>query len=164
MGTKTSLNRLFLLLIILLGILSCSQSYEKQKTVDFEKQYWHRDSIVSLQFIPEANQKYNLSFLIRNDNEYPYSNLFLIGSISDGKNKIVDTLEYDMADAEGNWLGTGVGEIKESKLVFKKNYLFKDTIPYIISVQHAVRKTGNIKGDKIAKGITNVGIIIEKSE
>ncbi len=132
--------------------------------MDFDTHYWHKDSIVRLHFTPDPNQKYTLSFLIRNDNEYPYSNLFLIGSISDGKTSQVDTLEYEMADEQGNWLGTGVGEIKESKLVFKKNYVFKDSIPYIISVEQAVRKTGNIEGDEILKGITNVGIIIEKAE
>ncbi len=136
----------------------------KQKTVDFDTRYWHKNSIVRLRFTPDLNQKYTLSFLVRNDNEYPYSNLFLIGTISDGKTSQVDTLEYEMADEQGNWLGTGVGEIKESKLVFKKNYVFKESIPYIISVEQAVRKTGNIEGDKILKGITNVGIIIEKAE
>jgi gliding motility-associated lipoprotein GldH len=163
MEIKTITNRLLILLTISV-LFSCNNKTIKQKTLDFNHHYWHKDSILQLDFIPKAGQKYNISFLVRNDNEYPYSNIFLIGTIENSSIKTIDTLEYEMADAEGNWLGNGVGEIKESKLIYKKKYTFKDTSSYKISLQHAVRKTGNIKGDSILKGITNIGIIIEKTE
>ncbi len=163
MTTKAIINK-FLLLSFIAFTASCKDNVVKQKTLDFNQNYWHKDSIVSMNFKPEPNKKYTISFLLRNDNDYPYSNIFLIGSIENSKNKIIDTLEYEMADEEGNWLGTGVGEIKESKLIYKKNYVFKDSLPYKISLQHAVRKTGNIQGDSVLKGITNAGIIIEKTE
>ncbi len=163
MATRTSLNRIFLWSLVFL-LFSCQDNIVKQKTLDFDQNYWHKDSIVKIEFTPKLNQKYTISFLLRNDNNYPYSNIFLIGSIENNKIKKVDTLEYEMADEQGKWLGTGAGEIKESKLVYKKNYRFTDSLPYIISVKHAVRKTGNIEGDSLLKGITNVGIIIEKTE
>lgn len=163
MAKRTTAIRISLLFFSLV-LLSCNNKVVKQKVVDFNQSYWNKDSIVQMDFSPRAHQKYTISFLIRNDNNYPYSNIFLIGSIENKKYKQIDTLEYEMADELGNWLGTGVSEIKESKLIYKKNYSFKDTLPYHISLKHAVRKTGNIKGDSILKGITNVGIIIEKTE
>jgi len=163
MTIRTTVSSLFIFSFLFL-LFSCNDKVVKEKTLDFDQHYWSKDSIIQLEFKPEIQQPYQISFLLRNDNNYPYSNVFLIGSIENKKFKEIDTLEYEMADEEGNWLGTGVGEIKESKLVYKKHYIFKDTLPHIISLRHAVRKTGNIKGDSILEGITNVGIIIEKTE
>ena len=135
----------------------------KQKVKDINSVFWHKDSIVKINFKPKSNKNYDLSFLIRNDINYPYSNIFLIAKIEGKNKKIIDTLEYEMADEKGNWLGSGFGEIKESKLLYKKNYRFKDTINYEISVRQATRKTGNLQGDTVLNGIKTVGIIIEKS-
>ena len=49
---------------------------------------------------------YNIYIHLRNNNEYQYNNIFLIGTIKDSVNIIEkDTLEYAMADSEGKWLG-----------------------------------------------------------
>lgn len=136
-----------------------------QQTKDINQKVWHRDSIVSIQFKPQDTvQIYNLSFLIRNDNTYPYANIFLIAKMTNKREEIIDTLEYAMADEKGNWLGSGIWDIKESKLVYKKNYKFKDALPVTISVGHAVRKTGQILGDEEVPGIKTIGIIIEKAQ
>ena len=135
-----------------------------QQTKDINQGVWHRDSIVNLQFKPaDTVQAYNLFFLIRNDNRYPYANIFLIAKIANKRQIIIDTLEYAMADEKGKWLGSG-WDIKESKLVYKKNFKFKDTLPVTISVGHAVRKPGNILGDEELPGINTIGIIIEKTK
>ena len=100
--------------------------------------------------------------MVRNDNTYPYANIFLIATIENKYYKIIDTLEYEMADAQGNWLGSGISDLKESKLVYKKKYRFKDTLPVNFQIQHAVRKTGQTMGDEELPGIKTIGIVIEK--
>ena len=136
-----------------------------EQTKDINQAVWHRDSIVKIQFKSQDSvQAYDLFFLIRNDNRYPYANIFLIAKIENKHQKIIDTLEYAMADEKGNWLGSGIWDLKESKLVYKKNFKFKDTLPVTISVGHAVRKTGQILGDEELPGIKTVGIIIEKAK
>ncbi len=155
---------------ILLGIVfyltSCADnSIVKQHVVDFSgREIWPKDSVISVDFKPETNIDYDLAFLIRNSNAYPFSNIFLIASIENTKHKVVDTLEYEMANEKGEWLGTGFGDIKESKLIYKKNYRFPDSLPYTITLQQAVRRTGNVKGEEKLKGIVSVGIVIEKSK
>ena len=58
---------------------------------------------------------YNIYIHLRNNNEYQYSNIFLIGIIKDSINIIEkDTLEYAMADSEGKWLGKGFLSLKET--------------------------------------------------
>jgi len=153
---------IFILILIIAG---CQNDIVYKQTKDINETYWHKDSIVSLQFMPQQQDKaYDLFFLIRNDETYPYANIFLIAEISTPEKKIIDTLEYTMADAEGNWLGSGIWDLKESKLEFKRNYRFKDIVPVKISVQHAVRKSGQILGDEKLPGIKTVGIIIEEAK
>ena len=158
-------NKSLFVILLLLGILTaCQNNVVMQQTKDINQAIWHRDSIVRMQFKPQDTvQAYNLSFLIRNDNKYPYANIFLIAKMTNDRQEIIDTLEYAMADEKGNWLGSGIWDLKESKLVYKKDYKFKDTLPVTISVGHAVRKTGQILGDEEVPGIKTIGIIIEKA-
>ncbi len=151
--------------ILLIFLMSaCNQSrIAKQTVLDLPNNGWAKNREIKLNFKPEKGQSYDLYFLLRNDTQYPYSNIFLIADISNKQQQIIDTLEYEMADAQGKWLGSGFGEMKESKLLYKKDFQFKDTSNYTISVQQAVRKTGNIKGDSILTGIKTVGIIIEEA-
>jgi len=148
----------------LLWLTACQNHvvFESTKVIGLEG--WHKDSVVRMNFVPkDTATAYQIFFLVRNDNEYPYSNLFLIATLENGKQKIIDTLEYEMADAKGNWLGSGIWDLKESKLIYKNDYRPQDTLPVQISVRQAVRKTGQIPGDEYLPGIKTIGIIIEKA-
>jgi len=154
----------WILIILFFLTISCQNNVVFEQTKDINNKGWHQDSIVRLSFKPQhVPQTYNLFFLIRNDQKYPYANLFLIAKMTQGQHQIIDTLEYAMADQKGHWLGSGIWDLKESKLVYKKKYNFKDTIPVHISIQQADRKSGNVSGDEILPGIKTVGIIIEST-
>ena len=156
---------LIILLYLFFSLTACQNKVVFEQTKDINQAVWHRDSIVNIQFKPKDTVvAYNLFFLIRNDNRYPYANIFLIAKMANQHQKIIDTLEYAMADEKGNWLGSGIWDLKESKLVYKKNYKFKDTLPVTFSIEHAVRKTGQILGDEELPGIKTIGIIIEKTQ
>jgi gliding motility-associated lipoprotein GldH len=157
-------NKIIVFAVLLFGLLSCQNNIVWQQTKDIDPKGWHKDSIVSLSYSPNKTKinTYDIFFLIRNDNNYPYANLFLIAEIDNNKQKIIDTLEYAMADEKGNWLGSGIWDLKESKLVYKKNVNLDTAIT--IKLQQANRKTGEKNGDIILPGIKTVGIIIEKHQ
>ena len=75
--------------------------------------------------------------------------------------KVIDTLEYEMADSQGRWLGTGYTDIKENKLFYKQNVVFKEVGDYKFSIQQATRSIHDIEGKNPLEGITNVGLSIE---
>jgi len=154
-------NSLVVIILVLL-LSACQDNIVFEQTKDIDQLQWHKDSIVELHFTPIVNQAYNIFFLIRNDNNYPYSNLFIITEIDDEKTKIIDTLEYKMADEKGKWLGNGILDLKESKLIYKTNYTFDNDLPKTIKIQQADRKSGQVNGDTSLSGIATVGIIIEK--
>lgn len=107
---------------------------------------------------------YNMFINIRNDNTFPFSNLFLITELEhpDG-NTVKDTLEYKMAEPTGEWLGKGLGSVKENKLWYRENIVFPKTGVYKVNVSHAMRKNGDVEGLHVLEGITDVGLEIEKS-
>ncbi|OAB80182.1 gliding motility lipoprotein GldH [Cochleicola gelatinilyticus] len=110
----------------------------------------------------DSSQSYDVFLTLRNNNDYPFSNLFLVVSMEFPHGKIVkDTLEYKMANPDGSWIGEGIGSIKESKLIYKKGVSFSEEGTYKISITQAVRNNGNVEGVTQLEGITDVGYSIE---
>lgn len=109
--------------------------------------------------ITDAQHPKNIIFVVRNNNEYPYSNLRLIVHFSDlqTKAKITDTLNYVMAQPNGQWLGKGFGDTKEILFQYRTNYTFKENGRYSIGVIQAMRKDN-------LPGIEDLGIKIETAK
>lgn len=127
---------------------------------------WDKDSVIqfSVQKL-DTSQLYNLFINIRNNNEYAFSNLFLITEMHFPNGKtITDTLEYEMAYPNGKWMGQGFTDIKENKLWYKENIRFTEKGTYKINIRQAMRKNGEVTGVEDLKGITEVGFRIEKSK
>ncbi len=75
---------------------------------------------------------------------------------------ITDTLEYKMADPSGKLLGTGMSDMKENKLWYKENVVFKEKGEYIVNIQQAMRENGKVNGVVELEGITDVGFRVER--
>jgi gliding motility-associated lipoprotein GldH len=158
------LNNLLLILVVI-SLVSCDEKrvFDEYKSVGSA---WNKDSIVSFKLPKlDADKKYNLFVNVRDNNDFPYNNLFIIVSLEQPNKKVkVDTLEYQMADPDGTLLGEGFSDVKENKLFYKQNESFSQKGDYKIKIQQAVRQTGKIVGDKELKGITEVGFRIESIE
>lgn len=149
----------------MIALVSCDKNrvFDEYKSVGSS---WNKDSIVSFELPQlEAAKKYNLFVNVRDNNDFPFNNLFLIVSLEQpNKQTLVDTLEYQMANPDGTLLGEGFTDIKENKLIFKQNATFNQKGVYKINIQQAVRETGKIVGEKELKGVTEVGFRIESIE
>lgn len=149
--------------LLLIFLVSCDENrvYDEYESVNS----WHRDSLVSFQVKDvDTTQVYNLFINVRNDNQYQYSNLFLITEMHFPEGKVIsDTLEYEMAKPDGEWLGTGFGDVKESKLWYKQNVRFDEAGDYEVDIQQAMRKNDEVNGIEELEGITDVGFRIEKA-
>ena len=159
-----NLKNNFLYLLVLIVLVSC----DKKRVFDEYKSVgngWHKDSIVSFDLPAlDVKKQYNLFLNIRDNNDYPFNNLFLIVSMEQpNKKTLVDTLEYQMANPDGSLLGEGFTDVKDSKLVYKERMKFTPGA-YKVYVKQAVRQTGKVSGVKELKGITDVGFRIEKIE
>lgn len=156
----------FIILILIFLFVNCDRNSAFEQYKAIPKSGWHSDSIHQF-IIPKMDtlKNHNLFFSIRNNNEYSFSNLFVIASIDfpNGK-RVTDTLEYQMALPTGEWLGTGGISVKENKLWYKENFKFNESGNYKISLSQAMRKNGSTNGVLYLKGITDVGLRVETVE
>ncbi|GEC79349.1 gliding motility lipoprotein GldH [Flavobacterium aquatile] len=157
-------NSILFLLVAFL-IISCDEKrvFDEYKSVGNS---WHKDSIIKFK-LPKLDslKNYNLYVNTRANNDYPFSNLFLIVSlVQPNKKVLVDTLEYEMANPDGSLMGDGFSDVKESKLFYKPNVKFNLKGDYTIKIQQAVRQTGKVAGVDNLKGITEIGFRVESLE
>ena len=155
----------FFLFLGLLFFASCDEKrvYDNYESISGE---WHRDSLVRFRFeAPDTLRNYNFFINLRNNSEYDFSNIYLITELNFPNGKVIsDTLQYEMAEPSGEWLGTGFGDVKESKLWYKENVRFTEPGEYLVTVQQAMRRRDSIGGIKKLEGITEVGFRIEDNK
>ena len=151
-----------------LAILSCDPNriFDEYKSID---NTWNKNEKVFFTFeSKDTLSARNLFVNLRNNNDYKFSNLFLIVELNYPNGKIItDTLQYKMTEPNGKFLGTGFGEVKENKLWYKgqnNNFVFDESGTYTISIGHAMRENGNVRGVTELEGITDVGFRIESTE
>lgn len=162
------MHRSFLLGLLVLAA-AFATSCDKNRVFDEYKSLpdaWNKDSVVTFKIENiDTLQNYNLFINVRNNNDFAYSNLFLIAQIQFPYGKVItDTLEYQMAAPGGEWLGTGFGDVKESKLWYKEQVRFNEPGRYEVTLRHAMRKSDSEQGIENLEGITQVGFRIENTQ
>ena len=121
---------------------------------------WNKKSEQNFDFkVNDSQHPKNIIFVVRNNNEYPSSNIRLIVNFSEvkSKKKSTDTLNYILAKPNGEWLGKGFGDTKEIMFQYKLNYKFPENGDYKIGIIQAMR-TDNLKG------IEDIGVKIESAK
>ncbi|HLV63154.1 gliding motility lipoprotein GldH [Galbibacter sp.] len=159
------LNRFAALWLIMILLSSCNNANMVYGDYKELSDGWDKGQSVVFEFpAPDSTQTYDVFINLRNNEDYPFSNLFLIVNMNFPNGKVVaDTLQYEMAKASGEWLGQGFSSLKENKLFYKEHIVFPELGSYQIAIQHAMRKNGDVEGVTTLEGITDVGIRIEKS-
>lgn len=150
--------RSVILSLTLLGLVACSETgYEKN--ISIASDGWHKDSVVRFDFeVKDLTQPYQMSIYLRNDNAYPYANIYLFVNLIHPDGVVTrDTAQYDLADAYGKWLGKGWCANYDNELLFQDNYRFAATGVYRIEITQAMRQLR-------LKGIKDVGFCLRKKE
>jgi len=159
---RTNLLRWFFWLFLLAASCNSNRVFDEYKSL--KNHQWPLNNSIDFEFlITDTISKNNLYFNLRNNNQYEFSNLYIITHIDfpNGK-KFVDTLQYEMTDKNGKFLGVGISEVKHSRLLFKENIVFPQSGDYKVSIRQAMRKNGSIAGIQELNGITDFGLRIEK--
>ncbi|MBU4538821.1 MAG: gliding motility lipoprotein GldH [Weeksellaceae bacterium] len=144
---------------VLVMFTGCSSSSENVDMKNLNGN-WKKKAEQKFNFkVNDAQDPKNIIFVVRNNNNYPYSNIRFIVNFSDlqTNKKSIDTLNYILAKPNGEWIGKGFGDTKETLFQYKLNYKFPQNGTYSIGVIHAMR-TDNLKG------IEDVGLKIETAK
>lgn len=150
---------------VVLLLVSCDSNIVYSEYRPLDKGVWNKEDVLQFSFAEmDTVREYDIFINLRNDNSFPFSNLFIIAALTTPEGEVTkDTLEYTMALPDGTWLGKGSGSVKESKLWYKEDIVFPSTGVYTIEVSHAMRKNGTVSGIVGLEGITDVGIEVTKS-
>ena len=163
MTTILRRNNFSIVLVTLFLIFSCDDKTDFIQYKSIDSDGWKTNEKVFFEFeVKDTIFPKNLFINIRNNNEYAYSNLYVITElILPNETKVIDTLQYEMTDKTGRFLGEGFTEIKENKLFYKEKKAFPVSGNYTFNVRHAMRKNGEVKAIEFLKGIQDVGFSIE---
>jgi gliding motility-associated lipoprotein GldH len=137
-------------------LYSCGIDSIYENTSDIPKGKWDKNTSVSFVVpITDTIKSCNIIFSIRNNNNYPYSNIFLFVDTRSPLGKTLrDTVEIELCDAKGKWLGKGIGGLWQNKFYFRKNIRFPYSGNYVFKVTQAMRE------DRL-EGIIDLGIKAE---
>ena len=119
-----------------------SPYYQKEETIP--KAEWAYNFKPTFTFdIKDTGIFYQPSFLIQHTQAYPYSNIWLWGSIKSpgDSNTIKERINITLAEASGKWLGRGMGEIYEQRMLLNLGDSVKFNKPgtYKISLEQNMR-------------------------
>ncbi|MGB0879222.1 MAG: gliding motility lipoprotein GldH [Polaribacter sp.] len=158
-------NNYLIIIMILIFLTSCDSKNIFNQYTSIPNGSWEANQKVTFNFtIKDTISKRNLFINLRNNKHYQFSNIYLITTLHFPNNtKIIDTLQYEMADATGKFLGSGFSDIKENKLFYKEEKAFPISGNYTFEVYQAMRKNGQINGIEFLEGVTDVGFSIEKT-
>ncbi len=156
------MRNIFIFLIVL-TLWSCDSSTVFHQYQPIAEGEWKVADTISFTIEnKDTIARKNIYIRLRNDNNYPFSTIFLVSKmIFPNGEKVVDTLQYEMANEKGEWLGTGFSSVKENKLFYKENVVFPQKGTYKFSIRQVTRGIDDVKGVEPLKGILNVGLQIE---
>jgi gliding motility-associated lipoprotein GldH len=142
-----------------LTLTSCRYKSLYENTVDIPKGSWNQNFVLKFDIpVQDTENNFNIVFSIRNNDNYPYSNLYLfIDTKAPNGNTLRDTMEIELSNSSGKWLGKGIGGLWQNLIYYRKNIKFPVLGTYSISVKQAMREEN-------LDGIVDMGIKVEQSK
>lgn len=148
-----------LLLFCLSGIfISCNPDVILEENTSFERNKWfYSNRPVYYVTVEDTISPYTIFFKVRHTGNYKYSNLFILFTVK-GPDKPEETQQYEfrLANPDGMWLGSGLGDIYSNRIVIAENIRFprKGTYKFIIAQ--------NMRDNPLSE-IEDIGLRVEKN-
>lgn len=145
--------------LVSVGLSSCDNSVLLDEHVKLDDNRWELNNVVKLAAeITDTVHPHNIYINVRNAGGYGFSNLFVfLNTYTPDGRMARDTVELMLADERGEWLGDGMGDIWDNRILFKKNFIFPQAGTYRFELEQAMRMNP-------LPGIMDIGICIEASE
>ena len=100
---------------------------------------------------------YNVYIVIRHTDAYNYNNIWIRGSIKQPADSAIRTDRYDLllATNEKGWLGTGMEDIYEQRVLIQQSTKFTRPGEYVLTLEQVMRE------DPL-KHVLNIGVRVER--
>lgn len=151
--TTSKSQQLIALLLLSITLAACQPNsyYDQSQTIANGK--WQQDSNLLFQLpIGDTTALYDMFLNLRHNTSYPYANLYLfIHSTMPSGSQAHDTLELQLAQTDGKWLGTGSGSLRHNHFILRHRLRFAQIGNYTFSIKQGMRQ-------QQLHGIENIGI------
>lgn len=132
--------KILYLLCIVTCFVSCNSDVEFSEYHSFKNPNWPAKDTVTFQFnITNTAVLYSANLMLRHTESYPYDNMyvFLTTVYPQGQSK-TDTINLVLANAKGNWMGSGMGDLFDLKIPLKRQFRFSKAGLYKIQLVQAM--------------------------
>lgn len=146
------------LLFIAVSLGSCDYNrvFENYQSIKDDNWYINQRPTFYVEVL-DTLKEHTIYFNIRHTGLYKYSNLFVLFTIQGPKAKAeTQRLEFKLAEADGKWLGSGLGDIYSNQIKIMDKVKFPRKGVYSFSIEQNMR-------DNPLAGIEDIGIRIEKN-
>jgi len=145
-----------LLVMLLMG--SCTNAV-MDKNTEIDNHNWSYDNLVKYDVkIDNEKAPYNLYLNLRVTGDYKYSNIFVLIHQTGPDNKpTVSRYEFKLANADGEWLGDGSGNLYSYQVMFRSAYNFPAKGVYHFAIEQNMR-------DNPLHEVSDVGLRVEKAQ
>jgi gliding motility-associated lipoprotein GldH len=153
---------LFFSIIIILACTGCDHSRLYEKNADFKQRYWVVSEKPAFDFdIQDTEIMYNLYITLRNESDYPHSNIYFTYYLNDSTGRELEkklASEFLFDKKTGQPFGSsGLGYIYEHKFPLFESYKFPQPGQYSIRYEQFMRTD-------TLHGIVSVGLRVEKAD
>lgn len=148
--------------IVFIGVITlfqaCDDSRYFEESKPLEDQSWGINEKIGFEFdVEDTVNTYDFFINLRNGSDYPYANIWVFVDYTyPNSSTFTDTIECPLATPDGRWIGSGIGDIIDNKILFKKNARFPLAGHYNINFRHGMR-------DEEVPQIMDVGLRISHS-
>lgn len=148
---------LFIAIICFSFLTSCQRGRIYEDSVEIPQEKWAHDMPACFDVLVSDTTCFcSMSINIRNTTQYEFSNLYLFVTmvLPDGR-MARDTVNCQLADKDGRWLGKGMGRIKALHIPYRAEMVFPVSGTYQFYIEHAMRI------DSLS-GVKSIGIQLDK--
>ena len=150
----------FILITFFALILSCKDKDTLYSSHIETKGVWLKNEPVKASL--EINESpIDIYLILKLNEDYPFSNIYLLSNISSPDLKITDTISFKFDYSKNKSLLSRQMRIKTFKIPIYKNMNFNGKIS--VEISHAVRFIDSTEPVMKLEGILDVGILVNKS-
>ena len=154
------IQRLLSILIFSVLLLSeCTTAGVFEKNIPIPGYKWENGFQPVIDFdITDTASAYNIYIVLRHTNKYSYNNIWVKAMVKEPGSREWKSGQYDLllATNDKGWLGTGMDDIFENRILVQQQTKFLKPGKYEYSIQQMMRE------DPLPE-VMNVGLRIEKA-
>ena len=150
-----------LTVVLLVGLFflnACDQSVVLSSSTPVESGKWGFNNTLEVNAeMTDTISPLNFYIQVRHGSNYQYQNIIVFFKTYFPNNTYqVDTIDCPLAERSGRWYGSGLGDLLDNRIMFKRNVQLPQAGNYKFELQHAMRY------DTIEEGC-DIGLRIEKA-